>query len=838
MHFHDDDMEWSNTVSSSRDVTYDQGLASDSMLTDYLQRPVRISSVSWAVAGSLDEVINPWTLFMSDPGVQDRIKHFHLLRGDICIKIIINGNAFHYGRAIAAYHPLGPIDSETGNQLVDCPDAVLTVFSQMPHIYLNPTCCSGGELHMPYFYPSNFFRIPTADWTNAGNLYIKSFAPLQHANGALDDVTVSVFAWLENVEMCVPTTNEYDFQSTKTSYPKGKKTPKPPQQTQAKPVKEKKTKDEYGTGIISKPASIIARAANSVKDAPIIGEFAKATSIAAGAVAGIAKIFGYSRVPVVEEPSRMRPTYFGQLAVTDMPEVVEKLALDSKQELCVDSRTVGLDGEDHMELSTIVQKEAYITQFNWDVVDAADTVLWNVRVSPAMAITGTATSGTEYKALTPMCHVAHLFRNWSGDIIYRFSVVCSEYHKGRLRVTVDPNYLDLTGGQHFNNVYSRIIDIAKERDFELRVTWLQGQAYLRTRTNPGNQWSETAYSSSLSSANGVLTVQVLNELTTPNSTAAHDAYVLVSTRGGENLHFFDPMESRLSDISVFPEPVAELAPEPELTFQSLEVEPEECADTPDPTLVELTQDVIGQGDVPEEISYVYAGESVLSFRQLLRRYWFHGSESYDTASATSIVRRQITWLRANFPEFRGYSGAYSLQETATGEKFNYTKMTLLNYLAPAYLGYRGGIRHKYSFDNPDHLGIGAVTRSTDSRVGNLPEADDGAGVVTGNVNDTARRAVANMPKGANGTAVTLQSGNPALETELPFYSQYRYALSRVYSNEGETLTGTDSMSHTIAVTAPRDAWASYTRAVSVGEDFTFFWYLHAPIFYSYSDPLT
>jgi hypothetical protein len=147
----------------------------------------------------------------------------------------------------------------------------------------------------------------------------------------------------------------------------------------------------------------------------------------------------------------------GNLANVDAPETVTKLTLDSKQETCVDSRTVGLDGGDQMTLKSIFTRESYLTQFGMSPSDTSETLLWNCRVGPMLY----RVNSTEIHP-TPMSMVSNMFDRWQGTIKYRFQIVKSAHHKGKLLVRWDPR---AHGAVEYNTAYSRVIDIAEEDDF-------------------------------------------------------------------------------------------------------------------------------------------------------------------------------------------------------------------------------------------------------------------------------------------------------------------------------------------------------------------------------------
>jgi len=80
--------------------------------------------------------------------------------------------------------------------------------SQRPHVYLDPTTNQGGTLTLPFFWYTNAISIPDQDWREMGDIIIHGMQSLKHANGATDQVIVSVFAWAEDVTLSIPTANE------------------------------------------------------------------------------------------------------------------------------------------------------------------------------------------------------------------------------------------------------------------------------------------------------------------------------------------------------------------------------------------------------------------------------------------------------------------------------------------------------------------------------------------------------------------------------------------------------------------------------------------------------
>ena len=89
------------------------------------------------------------------------------------------------------------------------------------------------------------------------------------------------------------------------------------------------------------------------KDIPAIGPYALATHMVASTVESVAKVFGYSKPVNLHNYEPIRPHYVGRVACTNDVDNCEKLTCDSKQELTIDSRTVGLSGRDELSLKYI-----------------------------------------------------------------------------------------------------------------------------------------------------------------------------------------------------------------------------------------------------------------------------------------------------------------------------------------------------------------------------------------------------------------------------------------------------------------------------------------------------
>jgi hypothetical protein len=821
--FSDQTPQWDYTVDSMPDPTFKTADTDDALLENFFSRPVKIRSYNWATGTNLFETFNPWQDFFENTRVLNRITNFNLLRCKLKVRMVLNGNGFHYGRAIASYTPLATLDDFTQDRAFFIEDVVAA--SQRPHVYLDPTTSQGGTLTLPFVWYKNALSIPKQDWRSMGEIKIHGMQNLKHANGASDQVTVSVFAWAEEVSLSIPTANE-----------PGALAP------QMGEIFTPQATDEYGTGPISRPAGIVAKAAGALSKVPGIGMYALATQMAANTVSGIASMFGYSRPITLADIQPYKPTYLGNMANTNVPDTSQKLTLDAKQELTVDPRVMGLGSTDEMTIRSIAQRESFLTQFGWAVSDSAETLLWNAEVSPVL---WNEINGTTTELHMPACCFATLpFRSWRGTMKFRFQIVASSFHKGRLKITYDPSY-PLTN--EYNTNYTYIIDLAKERDFTVEIGWGQDRSLLNHRspiTGTIPYGTSALGADPGFNANGIISVYVVNDLTVPNSTVNNDIEVNVFISAGDDFEVYNPDSRDIEDLVWFEPQLGEIF-SPQMAETSNQVmnqpdsdltrrEDEPMKETPSLTMAPTLSD-------QDHTSCVYIGDPVTSFRQCLKRYNYHSA--ITPASSTTSM---LTVRNSNYPYYRGYAPG-AVHETIVpeiGTPYNYCKMTLLNYITPAFTCRRGGLRWKYFRTGGAAFGDSFMMVTRDASPTGGYEQQETALITqsSGTVSGRVRQAEILIPHTWEGATATSTQHNPVVEVELPFYATTRFVPAKKANVTG-TVNSTFTHYHKLST-----AWESLTNDsplvhsfVSVGEDFNLGLFTGAPVAWivpQESEPIT
>lgn len=775
--------------------------ATDVPLGEYLARPVKIATHSWELGLPMNLTLDPWSLFLTNKHVMNRITSYYLIRFNLHIKIVINGNPFLYGRAIASYLPLSEWDSMSLKTSTTEYYPFFTQASQRPKIFLDPCKSEGGEMVLPFFYHKNYVNIIDGDYDKLGKLMINDLNGLETVNGAAGSCNINVFAWAEDVTLTIPTSTRaanYVSQS-------------------GNEIDEANAK-----GVISGPATTVASVAGAMTTVPVIGKYALATSKVASGIAGMAKAFGYSRPPVTTEPALIAPRATGNMATTTVPANVNKLTVDDKQELSIDPTISGLgDNEDPLSILKIAQKESFVTTFTWSESNASGSLLFNTRVTPLLASKGTAKPFSF--SPTAVCVAALPFRYWTGCLKFRFQVVKSAYHRGRLRVVYDPYVLQASIEDNVN--YSEVVDISEKDDFTVTIRNCQEVSILdqwgpfNILMNDASSFYNTArISTFLTGTNGVLGLYVLNDLTTPSATGLTDVQINMYVSAGDDFQVFTPRDT-ISKLQYVTQSGVEPGETQGTGVEDKSNQPEQNVGTE-----------LGPCDMnARSLPMVYQGEVIPSFRTLLKRYTFHTILTRLTFTVNTCFVNFGT--RNMFPYYRGYFPVDGV-DTITGPpgQYNLCNTVLFHYITSCFSGFRGGMRWKFvpygAYDAYDMV----VTRSEDTVYSETTLDFDAMTNTLPNWRNIFSNDLSGNPSGYNnsgqeGSCYAVDSVNPTVDVEIPFYSQWRFVPGK--HKDFHTAAGewADGFNYQIRAKPKQTASRIGTGAYcAVADDFqTYFW---------------
>lgn len=808
-------------VSTSVDSTRLQASVKNTELGDFLARPLIIGSHDVGSGTYFDVSFNPWYDFLSNATVVNKLQNYSLIRGTMHVKFLINGGPFYFGNIICGYKPRG-----AGFDFIQVDaDATKDIFqrcilaSQRMHLILNPTNSQGGELTLPFFHDKNYLDLIAADdMLDMGEISMMSLAPLQRALGASgsSNINIRVAVWMTDVELAGPTMQGILSQSAKM------------------------TKDEYGKGIISRPAKAIARWAGRLAPIPEIAPYATATSMAAGGVAALAELWGFSRPVNVAPINRYRPHLYGLLAPSSIDEAAEKLSYDPKQELTVDHNITGARLEDEMSIKAITSKSSLIDYFTWSATAVENSALGTINVSPCHCSkrnNGTLEYGDEW-VQTPLAHATFPFKYWRGGLKFRFQINCSDLHRGRLLIVYDPRGFTGTLPPDSNTTFSRIIDIEETKDFVLPVHWFQQKSWAKVPdvpTDGGIAQFAFAPDDQTEESNGQIRIFVLNELTGPDEDLTNSVRILTWISGADDYEVAVPDDYMIKRTAFGGNVVQTTAIVNSAWSQSgiLNNSKAAKASKPGHDGAEMLEP-IGEHNKPDALSLVYHGETFDTFRDMLKRYNLSGvfARSDDDTRNGRSTRYRLTL--PNFPMYNGRAETNGMYQQTRGGglnavNYNITGRTLLNWITPAYAARRGGIRYKYM--------LGYYSKTTPvamivSRYQSNIASEFGTSEATLDTVNRSRHAAYStiQETGHNGCAFTGRDV-PALEVELPYYSDKKFedASSIITADQFP-----DQAHHVDVYDGDRQAAGDMEiyQYVATGEDFNLSWYVNAPSFFT------
>lgn len=616
-------------------------------LASFLSRPRRVATYIWSQSTLKDTVLgafDPWFSFFDDERIKRKLDNFAYFRGNLKVKVVVNASPFYHGYAAAIYQPLPNFTPDT--IVADSEYSRLIPLSQRPHVWISPQDNAGGELTLPFFFPKNWVTIRSAqEFKDLGRLSIHTFTELGSANGVIgSDVTIQVYAWAEDVKLSGSTLS-FAMQSG----------------------------DEYGTGPISGPATTLSRIAASLE--PTFGRFATATRMVMQTTSDVAKMFGFTNVPVIDPPKPVRVAQLANFATTEIGYPVDKLTVDTKNELSVDPTILGLPNVDEMAIKYLVTKPSYYYQFEWSTSDNINDILTYQNVTPMCTINqGITSNGKLYT--TPMAYVAGLFDSWRGDIKVTLKFAATQYHKGRVMITYDPqgdatnNVISVVDGS--TGAFTIFVDLSERNEVSFVLPYQQALPFQQTsatsfpdrcfQLGPSPVWNR---SSTLD--NGSFSIRVTNPLSAP--VASSTVPVMVIMEGCENLEFQNPTKI-----------------DPRLT----------------PFEIQSGDVILGSNEAPIDMKrgLMNFGETIRSLRVLARRTTPNSTVMMKNVGVSGFITQTISHRK--MPPYPGFDpGAITTGNKKVGvgtAPYTWANMSPLQYICLMYVAYRGSVMWHYAPD--------------------------------------------------------------------------------------------------------------------------------------------
>ena len=778
------------------------GFSANVDLATYLARPVLIKTVDWLDGSTLSTApFYPWELYFNTASISRKLQNYAFLACNLKVKVVINASPFYYGYGFLTYRPFS--NNDAGSLAVNYESVGGTLAATCrQRIDILPAKSQGGEMLLPYINVRNWLRIgKLQDFTDMGAMHMWSHDVLEFANAAAGpSVTIQIFAWAEDIKVSGPT-SELPLQS-----------------------------DEYEeTGPISGLASNVASVAGTAADilpAPF-KPFAKATEIGASAVSSIARLFGFTNVPVIDDVSAFKNLPFHAMASTQISVPFEKLTLDPKNELTIDNRVAGGSGIDELAIPYLTEKRNVCSLPNWASTDSAGTVIAEINVSPIILVTPSgaradaAVGANTALSTIPMTLVARCFKFWRGTMVYRFKFICSQYHRGRVSIMWDPAH-GTSADLNYTENYSRIVDIAEEQEIEIRVPFMQPYPYLETGfdelhlnfTTPTTAC--TAFDEDYH--NGRLIVKVLTKQTSPVTSADIQMYTEVHMEDADFANPIDPEFATNRRISYLP-------------IQSNVVEEKVIADN-------IAKMPIKQNP---NLHKIYNGEAVFSMRSLFRRRTYY--RTITPTNNTTGTLLQFKGIIPRRPSYYGYdTNGYNQAAEVIGagnEYFNYVAQPLQCLFEPCYVGGRGSQNYEINLNHPgEALDTLAMARYVGTRT---YQSDASYSYTTSTAANYKMRTamVETRYLAQTGCALTNTRTQTGLQVQAPMYSRFRFLGNKPDErNLGKSEDGSDVDNlvisfRTVPTSGQNPVNYSLDLYTSIGTDYQLLHFVNVPSFWIY-----
>jgi len=607
-------------------------------IAEFFMRPVTIHTMTWSTSAAMIG-IDPWLAWTQATPIKEKLTNFAAYRGDLVLTVYVNGLPSQLGAFAMYYAP-----HCTPN--LDVPTTAKTFewTSQLPHILFQASAIQCKSLRIPWHYRMPYKSVindpETIGWVGMSNIVSNTAA----FTGVVANtpIGIKITAHLENPKIVLPTIVAPLSSGGKVRSLKVSKV-----NTDAPP-------DE---GIFSAPLSAISAGTAAMTGVPLIGGLAKTISKASGVASDILKTFGFSRPQSFATPNVVIPrgvddwAYgFGEDNSTTLGAVNPKLSIPGSSQLG------GLDGTDTMSFNYLKSKWGYIGKASFPILTtAADTQVVEIPLTPLM---GAIVAGGH--RLTPLGTMAFPFQQWRGTLEYKIVAVMSPLQSIKL---VAQCYTDWDGSHSapgvnsLTQIDSCIMDMTAGAEYVVSVGYLGEKPWTSNFTGSTRllQFGSDGYGT------GVLTFKTFNLGAGPgDATIAFLIYI----RGGDDFEVGGPALDVVNDYILNPNSMSGAT---DLVNASYNV-------NMNPPVCDLNH------TKKTTLAPIYFGESLDTFRTLVKRYSFFNKITCGT-DATGSVAPHLFYdciPAVAFKPLTPLEGAW----------------TWAAWVLSFHAGFRGGFRHK------------------------------------------------------------------------------------------------------------------------------------------------
>lgn len=523
----------------------------------FLQRPIQLAGFTWKPAQTWgNTVVNDVQLpadWYGNDMIREKLSGFRYLRCDFVIRLQVNAQPFNAGRLMLVFLPFKQQQSYIPSNEVHFGGV-----SGYRRVELDLSESTSVEFRIPYM--SNLTHY---DLTYGIGLLgsIKTYVYSSLTGGV--DVEGAVWIRAENIDIQMPSgigvftkvgpavesgpaqgfrapTGNCECDDCNDAWNDLSNVKASGSETKIEPSKEESSFK------ISDLAKTIGSVAGAFTRVPVLGIYAAGVSWVSNTIGGVAAMFGFSKPLDGRFPQLVSNSYVRHMANYNGDSKAKVLAMEAQNQTTPPQELFGTKN-DEMALATILQKPTFLTRFFMTNEDTVGDLLWSWPVAPSSTtfrLEGIAPLPRfMYRYSTYLSYLSTMFGYWRGGIKYKFKIVKTPFHSGRIRVTYIPGMVfgDSINTADIDKSYSHVYDIRQRIDFEFEVPYVWNAPWISLKSLPGNNTYDSVYT-------GVIFVEVLNVLVNPSS-ATNRIEFLVETCASEDFQFAIPrMNTKYSPL--------------------------------------------------------------------------------------------------------------------------------------------------------------------------------------------------------------------------------------------------------------------------------------------------
>lgn len=695
----------------------------------------------------------PRNALASNPLYTNKLAGYLGFRAKQVIRMVVNANPFQQGRYMLYVVHLGGSASVASLSAANAVSNTLVQRSVLPHVEIDIACDSEAVIEIPYLSQYNYF--PLAALTAAVDtgcvfkLGLAPYVPLSSGTGSTK-AGFTIWSHFEDVELIGPAVPQSGRLTSKS-------------------ISKSESEKERASvmPVLSSTLIRISKAATAFHDVPLLSDYTNSVSWASDIMAKAASAFGWSK------PNQIAPAT--RVTRMNMPYATTVDGIDQSQPVSLLQKAAvgpapGFSGTDidELDFNFLTSIPGYRSTTSWLSSSLSGALLINAFVSPVANPATRLANGLTYADYTPLQFCCRFFETWRGSLVYKFKLVKTQYHSGRLLVAFTPHSTAISAAPtasmiQTDYVHREIIDIRDCNEFSFVIPYMSTTPYSST---------DTTFNTCTT---GRLLVYVLDPIVAPDTVNGTVSIILEQCAGPD----FELA------IPAFPQmtPGYNLTPQMGGVFEGKQ----NVCSIGDPFIGATTGP---QGD--EGVNSINCiGEKIGSFRQLLK-----------------VANPVVTQLAAPSAVLQ----YYNIVPYATGSVWNAVTPTfsthsadIYSILSSCYTFARGGMRVKL---------VTAFTGSLENVIqASMYYYQPGllatmAGYGSTDLHGTTGQA-AGLP-----TAFEIRS-NPVIEMQIPQYHRYRVRVTADHISNTANLVYTVNETGTVNPTVLRLKTNSATDVTSI-----------------------